>query len=339
MDTGGLGAVDYTFDEADRLRSVSGDARYAGAVGYDAHGNTAPLGSTTLGYDMADRHVSTVDGATTVTYVRDVADRILSRSVNGSVVAKYAYCGGSDSPCATLDGSGTVLERLVGLPGGVSLTLAGGAQSWGYPNVHGDIAAQADAAGVKQGVTSVYDPFGQSLTAAPDQLTGDLDYGWLGLHQRPLEHQGSLATIEMGARQYVPGLGRFLEVDPIEGGSANDYDYASADPINRLDLDGKAWKCACKCQLDGPGKGCSGYIYGEGTVRTQPDPSKSGKKACDNQVLAGCYKRHCKCNCTKNRLQQFLDPRFSRSGWMQIDGVHEPIIPLPEWARTLKRVR
>lgn len=38
------------------------------------------------------------------------------------------------------------------------------------------------------------------------------------------------------------GWSRFLEVDPIEGGSANDYDYVSGDPVNGLDLDGMCEK-------------------------------------------------------------------------------------------------
>jgi hypothetical protein len=49
---------------------------------------------------------------------------------------------------------------------------------------------------------------------------------------------GALGVIRMGARLYDPNLGRFLEADPIEGGSANSYDYCNAEPINCNDLDG-----------------------------------------------------------------------------------------------------
>ena len=96
-----------------------------------------------------------------------------------------------------------------------------------------------------------YDPFGNNLTTAnalPDNANGDYDYGWLGQHQRGLDHQAGLLPItQMGARQYSAILGRFLEVDPIEGGSSNDYDYTTADPINAYDLDGlRCWSCLAR---------------------------------------------------------------------------------------------
>ena len=43
----------------------------------------------------------------------------------------------------------------------------------------------------------------------------------------------------MGARIYDPALGRFLQVDPIEGGSCNAYDYVCGNPVGLTDLDGQ----------------------------------------------------------------------------------------------------
>src|SRR6266851_1849833 len=41
-----------------------------------------------------------------------------------------------------------------------------------------------------------------------------------------------------GARPYDPSAGRFLAIDPVEGGSLNNYGYAGQDPINMFDLNG-----------------------------------------------------------------------------------------------------
>jgi RHS repeat-associated protein len=62
-------------------------------------------------------------------------------------------------------------------------------------------------------------------------------YRYLGVHQRSTELPSGVIT--MGARVYLPQIGRFLQTDPVEGGSCNAYEYACHDPVNNVDLDGQ----------------------------------------------------------------------------------------------------
>jgi RHS repeat-associated protein len=113
-------------------------------------------------------------------------------------------------------------------------------QVWSYPNIHGDIQATSNQTGTLTAGPITYDPYGTQVVGTTlDNMAGNMDYGWLGQHQRPGEHEtGITPVIEMGARIYDPSVGRFLQVDPIEGGTSNDYTYVD-DPINQLDLSGE----------------------------------------------------------------------------------------------------
>jgi len=157
---------------------------------------------------------------------------------------RYSYSGGADATALTLTNTNAILDRTISLPGGVIVTRQSATLStWSYPNIHGDITYTIDQTGAKAG-PFLYDPYGQPLTGVTNSSPGDMDGGWLGQHQRPTEHQPELKpTIEMGARPYRPDLGRFLRIDPIDGGCSNDYTYVHGDPINQLDLSGTKTSC------------------------------------------------------------------------------------------------
>jgi RHS repeat-associated protein len=242
----GKTTVAHTYDAADRLQSSGVDA---GLV-HDAFGRITTLpasgtsdpagGAVSIGYYTTDWVASMTRGATTTTYGLDAAGRCSAATTTGTGAGVHTDHYGdatSDSPAWTAtNAAGTTWVRNIGdLTGSYAASVnETGTITWQFGDLHGDIVATATDEATLPDAFHGADEYGNPTSATAGR------YGWLGTHQRASEQ--ATGIVLMGVRLYAPALGRFLQTDPVPGGSANAYDYAMQDPINVFDLDGKCVK-------------------------------------------------------------------------------------------------
>jgi RHS repeat-associated protein len=239
-----LGAAEHGYDTADRIIDSGYD--------YDPLGRTttapaaAVAGGTTLQvrYHVNDMVARLTQGSTEKTFTLDPARRVRTATdTTGGATTETAvnhYADPGDSPAwiaETTGGTTSWVRNVVGIGGDLVAQQRPGGTTLQLANPHGDIVATADNTTDAAGPTAYFEQTEYGAPRAGNATNPDR-YGWLGTKRRSSDALAGLTL--MGVRLYNPAGGRFLSVDPVAGASATAYDYCNADPVDCVDLDGRA---------------------------------------------------------------------------------------------------
>jgi len=217
------GSTTYSANGLNQYATVSGTS-----YSYDGRGNLTSDGTRSFSYDL-DNRLLTASAPTPVSLTYDPLGRLQTSTAAG-VTTNFLYDG--DALVAEYDSSGSILRRYAPGPGqdepAVWYEGAGtSGRRWLHADDTGSIVAWSDSTANPQAIYG-YGPYGEQATWSGSR------YRYTGQLMIPEAH-----LYNYKARVYDPGLGRFLQTDPVGYASdMNAYAYAGSDPINGSDASG-----------------------------------------------------------------------------------------------------
>ena len=242
----------YTYDPFGRITSVPNVD-----TGLPA---SATITATYFANDLVNVLGKAGTGAATRTYQLDPNLRLRSYLDSSDGQTRINHFGDdNDSPAWTSENTaGTSwTKNIESLDGDLSAIQSGTGTTLQLTGLHDDVLATAPTTPASSSTPiAVFEEteFGVPRNGTPTAQR----YQWIGAKERQTDAVTGASL--MGVRVYVPALGRFLQVDPVPGGSASAYEYCGGDPINCFDLAGTS------------------YTGGEGPTGHKPKKQSTGSR-------------------------------------------------------------
>ncbi len=222
----------HSYDTADRLTDTG--------IKYNEFGDITKLPAADAGgheltstfYVDGQLEGQTQNGQSN-TYQLDPEHRT-RETIAGTIATIAHYAGPGDTPSWTTEPvSGQWTRYISGISGFGAIETGTKEPELPLTDLQGNVIAKASAseATTKLLSTERSTEYGVPTTTKPAK------YGWLGSNLRATELPSGV--VAMGARSYVPQIGRFLQTDPVPGGSANAYAYTYGDPVDTSDPSGE----------------------------------------------------------------------------------------------------